>query len=126
MIPGWQMEAYERLRTEIVRSAVKDLRAAMRKSDRIGHVCDEQTNLEAWFLSKWGQFLCENRGKYIVERCRETYKGSKPKQSKQRIPDDIQRKICEDYKNGLRYRHLLQRYGISSATLYGILRRWGV
>lgn len=72
MIPGWKMAAYDRLRTEIVRSVVKDLKKAMRKSARLGLVCDEQKNLEKWFLSKWGQFLCEDRGEYIIEKCRQS------------------------------------------------------
>ena len=70
MMPGWQIEAYERLRTEIVRSVVKDLEKAVRKSKRQGTICDEQKNLEMWFLSKWGQLLSEDNGEYIIERCR--------------------------------------------------------
>lgn len=72
MIPGWQMEAYERLRTEIVRSVVKDLERAVRKSERQGAVCDEQKALEKWLRSKWGQLLSGDNGEYIIERCRQT------------------------------------------------------
>ena len=70
MIPGWQMEAYERLRTEVVRSAVKDLEKAIKKSKRQGSICNEQIALERWFLSKWGQLLSGDNGEYIIERCR--------------------------------------------------------
>ena len=126
MMPGWQIAAYERLRIEIVKSAVKDLQKAMRKSDRFGCVCDKQKSLEEWFLSSWGQLLCENRGEYIVDRCRKTYKSTAPKKEKQRFSDEEQQKICEDYKNGIGYKQILQKYDITSATLYNILRRWEI
>ena len=125
MIPEWQMEAYENLRTEVVKSAVKDLRKAIRKSNRLGRVCHEQTALEAWFMSSWGQMLCENQGKYIVERCRETYKVC-VKKPKQRFSDEEQQQICREYRGGMRYNHILQKYKISSSTLYKILRRWEI
>jgi hypothetical protein len=70
----WELEAYERLRTEIVRSAVNDLKKAIKKSKRLGYVCDEQKNMEAWFASPWGQTLCGNNGEYIVKQCRRAYK----------------------------------------------------
>ena len=78
MVPGWQMEAYERLRTEIVRSVVKDLEKAVRKSKRQGAICDEQKRLEGWLRSKWGQFLSGDNGEYIIERCRNTKGKCKP------------------------------------------------
>lgn len=125
MIPGWQMEAYERLRTEIVRATVHDLKKAMRKSDRLGFVCDEQKNLEKWFLSKWGQFLCEDRGKYIIEKCRQTYKGRKhAKKKPPMIAEETQIAICEDYKNGMLSREIFDKYGINSRQLDKILERW--
>lgn len=124
MVPGWKMEAYERLRIEIVRSAVTDLQKAIRKSDRLGCMCDDQIRLEAWFLTKWGQLLCENRGEYIVQQCRETYKTKARKPGKQHIPDDVQQKIAKEYRNGTRYKAILQKYKIPSTTLYNILRRW--
>lgn len=79
MIPGWQMEAYERLRTEIVRLAVIDYKKALRKSNREGAVCKEQRNLERWFLSKWGQMLCEDMGECIIEQCLRSYKAANGK-----------------------------------------------
>ena len=124
MIPTWQMEAYERLRTEIVKSAVNDYKKALRKSNRIGVVCDEESQLEEWFLSKWGQLLCGDTGEYIIERCRQTYKSSASKKGRQRIPDDVQMRICREYRGGGRYKAILQRYEIAPETLYRILRRW--
>ena len=125
MIPGWQMEAYERLRTEIVRSAVNDYSKALRKSDRLGHVCEEQTKLEAWFLSKWGQLLSGDNGEYILERCQNTYKARKIKTGKKMLPDEVQKKICADYKSGTRLSHISQKYKVSITKIQTALRRWG-
>ena len=72
MMPGWQIEAYERLRTEIVRSAADDYKKALKKSDWLGEVCEEQEKLERWFLSPWGQALSGDNGEYIIEKCRKT------------------------------------------------------
>lgn len=74
MIPEMQMEAYERLRAAVVKSAVEELKQAIRKSKRMGCVCEEQKKAEEWFRSKWGQFLCGEYGEYIINRCRENYK----------------------------------------------------
>jgi hypothetical protein len=120
----WQVEAYDRLRTEIVRSAVYDYRKALRKTDRLGYVCEEQISLERWFLSKWGQMMCENTGKEMMDRCRNTYKSTVSKKGKRHISDDVQKKICKDYKDGVRFKTILQKYKIPSTTLYYILRRW--
>lgn len=124
MIPGWQMEGYERLRTEVVKSAVKDYQNALRKSNRLGAVCAEQRKLEKWFLSKWGQLLSGDNGEYIIEKCQETYKTSASKKGKKNITDDVQKRIYEEYKNGARYKSIIQRYGITHQTLYNIVRRW--
>ena len=118
------MEAYERLRTEVVRLAVMDLQRALRKSDRLGIVCNEQIELERWFRSKWGQLLSGDNGEYIIERCHQSYKTSASKKGKRNIPDETQKRICEEYKSGVTYRAIKKRYGISSATLYKIVRRW--
>ena len=72
-MPAWEIEAYELLRTEIVRSAVKDLEKAVKKTERQGTMCAEQKKLERWFRSKWGQFLSGDNGEYIIERCRNTH-----------------------------------------------------
>lgn len=125
MIPTWQMDAYERLRTEIVRSAVKDLEKALRKSDRLGAVCSEQIRLERWFTSQWGQMLCGGNGEYILEKVRQNYKASVSKKGKLGVPDDVQKRIYEEYINGAKYKAIIQRYGITSTTLYNIVRRWG-
>lgn len=76
MIPGWQIDGYERLRIEIVRSATNDLKMALRKSNREGAICDEQIAMERWFLSGWGQMLCLDMGAYIIERCHQNYKAA--------------------------------------------------
>lgn len=123
MIPDWQIEGYERLRVAIVKSAVRDLRKAMRKSARLGSVCEEQKTMEEWFLSKWGQLLCEDRGEYIIDRCWKTYKRKKGG-TKQKIPDDVQLQIYKDYKNGVKNVTILKKYNINSSTLYFILKRW--
>ena len=124
MIPGWQMEGYERLRTEVVKSAVKDYKNALRKSKRLGVVCTEQRSLEKWFRSKWGQLLSGDNGEYIIEKCQATYKGSSSRKGKKNIPDDVQKRIFEEFKNGERYSSITKRYGITHQTLYTIVRRW--
>lgn len=124
MIPGWQIEGYERLRTQIVRSAVKDYENALRKSNRLGAACKEQRELERWFLSNWGQLLSGDNGEYIIEKCRKSYKTSASKKGKQHMPAYVQKRIYEEYRNGVGYKTIVQRYGISSTTLYAIVRRW--
>lgn len=124
MVPGWQMEAYERLRVEIVTVAVRDLKKAMRKSDRLEFVCEEEKNLEKWFLSKWGQFLCEDRGEYIIEKCRQTYKHYKRDGRKPMFTEEQQTAICADYKSGMPSGEILVKYGIKSRHLDAILKRW--
>lgn len=119
-----QMDAYERLRTEIVRSAVKDLQRAYRKSDRLGGVCKEQISLEKWFRSQWGQLLSGDNGEYIIEKCRKTYKAPTHANGKRRMPDDVQKQICVEYHNKVRPREICKKYGISSETMHQIIRRW--
>lgn len=129
MIPGWQMEAYEKLRTKIVRSAVFDYKKALKKSDRLGVVCDEQRKLESWFLSRWGQMLTGDNGEYIMAKCQETYKYKTPYakahgEKKIGRTEEEQKRIYEDWKNGVRYKAILQKYKIGATTLYNIVRRW--
>lgn len=124
MVPGWQMAAYERLRTEIVKSAVNDYKNALKKSKRIGCKCKDETELEKWFLSKWGQLLSGDNGEYIIEKCRQSYSTSVCKKGKQHIPDDVQKRIYADYKRGESSKAIIQRYGVCHATLYKIVRRW--
>ena len=125
MVPGWQMAAYERLRAEIVKSAVNDYSKALRKSDRLGHICEEQKNLEDWFLSKWGQFLSGDNGKYILERCQKSYKPRVHRNGRKMLPDDVQKKICADYKNGMGALKISQKYKISISRVHTALKRWG-
>lgn len=128
MVPERQLEAYELLRTEIVRVAVFDYKKALRKSERLGYVCKEQEELEQWFVSRWGQALCGGNGEYIMNKCRETYKYVTPYSKKPArrnfIPEDVQIRICEDYKNGVRHRDILKKYRINPSKLYSIVRRW--
>lgn len=126
MVPGWQMEAYERLQTEIVKLAVSDLKKAMRKSDRIGVVCSEQRKLERWFLSKWGQLLCEDRGEYIIEKCRQTYKHRVPRAKKFPIPEEQQKAIYADWKSGMQSSAIFDKYGINTRQLQIIRDRWRI
>lgn len=118
------MAAYERLRIEIVRSAVTDLKNALRKSERLGCVCDEQKRLEGWFKSAWGQLLCGDNGEYIIEKCHKTYRTRSYANGKEQLPDDVQKQICEDYRNGVKTAVILKRYGITNNKLAVILRRW--
>lgn len=124
MIPGWQVEGYERLRAEIVKSAVDDYKKALKKSDRLGCRCAEEIKLKKWFLSNWGQLLCEGNGEYIMEKCCQTYKTSGNKKGKQHIPDDIQKRVYKDYLNGVDNKTIIERYGISHSTIHNIVRRW--
>ena len=124
MIPGWQMEAYERLRVEIVKTAVLDLKSAMRKSDRLGVLCGEQVRLEKWFLSGWGQFLCEGRGEYIIEKCRKLYKRKAYRNGKPLIEEETQKAICADYESGMTSSEIFDKYMITTAQLSRILKRW--
>ena len=123
MIPEWQMEGYQRLRTEIVKDAVNDYHKALKKSDRIGEICREQTALEHWFLSPWGQILSGDNGELIIEKCRANYKNISNSKAREFIPQDIQMQIYEDYKE-LGYKAVLKRYKISQKSLYAIVRRW--
>lgn len=124
MIPGWQMEAYERLRTEIVKAAVYDYKKALRKSDRLGVVCGEQINLEKWFLSSWGQMLSGDNGEFIIEKCRKTYKPRAYIKRKGTLPEDVQRNVCADYQQGMKFKEIHRKYGISHTQFETILRRW--
>lgn len=123
MIPAWQMEAYERLRTEIVKSAVHDYQKALKKTDRIGEVCREQLSLEDWFLSPWGQLLSGDNGELIIEKCRGGYKKT-PNRKNQFLDDETQQRIYREYRDGVGYKAILQRYKLSSNTLYKIVKRW--
>lgn len=125
MVPGWQMESYERLRAAIVKQAVDDYIKALRKSDRLCDICEEQTKLEEWFLSKWGQFLSGDNGEYIIEKCNSSYKPRVHRNGVKTFPDDVQKKICADYKNGMRMVELSRKYGCSITRVQTALRKWG-
>lgn len=124
MIPGWQMEAYERLRTEIVALAVRDYKSALRKTERIGAVCIEQKNLEKWFLSKWGQLLSGDNGEYIIEKCHKNYKPRSCSGRKEQLPEDVQKQIYREWQNRTSFAKIHEKYGVSHKHFYQILRRW--
>ena len=119
------MEAYERLSAAIVKSVVNDYQKALRKSDRLGFVCDEQKKAEEWLLSTWGQLLSGDNGEYILERCQNTYKAKKSNARKNMLPDDVQKKMCDDYKSGMRVAHISKKYKASTTQVHTALRRWG-
>lgn len=128
MMQSWELECYEKLRTEIVKQAVMDLKKALRKSDRIGCVCDEQTRIEAWFLSKWGQMLSGDNGELIIEKCRKTYKKRSGQNGKlQSLPEDVQKQIYTEYMSGVKSGTILgefREYGLTNQQLLIIVRRW--
>lgn len=126
MMEGWQIAAYERLQTEIVKSAVDDLRKAIRKSKRLGYVCEEQTNLEKWFMSPWGQLLSGGNGGYIIEKCQQTYRTRSHGNGKNTLADDVEKEIYLDFKKGMARKDVCKKYGITRHKYYRILRRWGV
>ena len=119
-----EFDFYMTLRAEIVKRAIDDLKKAMRKSDRLGYVCDAQKNLEKWFLSRWGQTLSDNNGERIIARCRETYKrgfGGRPLL----VSDDIARKMCVDYKGGMSVEAIAKKYDTTEPIVYSAFRKWG-
>ena len=124
MMQPWEVEGYDRLRTEVVRQAALDLLRALKKSDKLGYPCEEQIRLEEWFLSGWGQFLCSDTGSYIIEKCRKTYKRAY-KTGKTQLPDAVQKQICEDCKNGVGRHKIYQKYGVSRYRLKEMRKRWG-
>ena len=125
MIPGWQMAAYERIRIEIVRSAVNDLKKALRKSDREGAVCEAQIKMERWFLSDWGQMLCENRGEYIIDKCHKTYKAPCGKLRAAPMTPEVEEKAHMDYKAGMSKKDILKKHNITSYQYFKMLGRRG-
>ena len=125
MIPGWQIEAYERLRIEIVRSVVNDLKRALRKSNREGAVCREQIAMERWFRSPWGQFLCENRGEYIIEQCHKNYKAAHGKLRAAPMTQETEEKAYRDYKDGMSPNEIIKKHNITRYQYFQMLRRRG-
>ena len=125
MIPEWQMEAYERLRTEIVRSAVVDYKKALRKSDRECATCNKQIAMERWFRSNWGQLFCENRGEYIIDRCRQNYKAAHGKLRAAPMTQETEEKAHRDYKAGMSKKEIKQKHNITEYQYFQMLRRHG-
>lgn len=123
-MPGWQIEAYERLRIEIVKSAVFDLKKALKKSARIGEVCEEQKKLERWFLSKWGQMLSGDNGELIIDKCHKEHDNKVNRHTKWKLPDDLHKSIIEDYKNGMSRRDIIKKYGLTICQYDKAIRMW--
>lgn len=119
------MEAFERLRIEIVRSAVVDLKKALRKSAREGVACNEQIAMERWFLSKWGQMLCEDRGRYIIEQCHQNYKAAHGKLRAAPMTQETEEKAYRDYKAGMSKKEITLKHNITSYQYCQMLRRRG-
>ena len=119
------MEAYERLRTEIVRSAVVDYKKALRKSNREGVTCSKQIAMEWWFRSNWGQFLCENRGEYIIDRCRKDYKAAHGKLRAAPMTEETEEKAYQDYKGGMSKKEIKNKHNITEYQYLQMLRRRG-
>ncbi len=124
MVTDRENAFYQRLRIEVVKAAVFDLQKALRKSDRLGFVCDEQIALEQWFLSKWGQLMSGDNGELIIEKCKKTYKKDPYPNRRKRLTEKEKKQIYADYKNGVRYKFIIQHYDINPAMLYEIVRRF--
>lgn len=68
---------YESLRLAIVELAVRDYEAALKYGNE-----KEIKSLERFFLSKWGQYLSDDHGEYIINRCRKEHEKRQPKKRK--------------------------------------------
>jgi hypothetical protein len=123
-VPEWQYPAYERLRTEIVRAAVEDYKAALRRSKSTGEKCSKEQALEKFFLSAWGQTLTGNNGEYIIELCRKDCRYTKSPMSRQKLSVEKQRELIADYLNGAKGADMAKKYGVSIETVYRCIRRW--
>lgn len=121
----WEIDGYERLRAEIVKSAVFDLKKAMRKSHKLGYVCDAQKTLEKWFLSKWGQILSGDNGEYIIEKCSKTYNTGNGKKKADKINPEVEEKAYIDWKAGMTKKQIMKKHSITSYQYFNMLRRHG-
>lgn len=123
-VPSWQLPGYERLRIEIVRSAVEDYKAALRTSAIIGTKCEKEIELEEFFLSGWGQALCGGYGRYIMAKCRKNTKRRTKKSRGCKITDEDQVAIITDWKNGMTYKQIAEKYGVDHSTISVHMERW--
>lgn len=124
MIPEWQMEAYERLRTEVVRSAVQDYKHALRKSAKEGRKCDKEKALERFFLSGWGQLLSGDNGEVIIEKCREDFAYVPHPRSNKKMSEETEILICEEYHKGMTIRAVAKKYGVCQETAARCIKKW--
>lgn len=124
MIPEWQLDGYERLRTEIVRSAVNDYKAALRRSAREGQKCCKEIALERFFLSAWGQALSGDNGRFIIDKCREDCRFVPHPRSTRKLPIETERGICADYLAGMTQRAIAEKYKVNATTVARCIDRW--
>ena len=81
----------EPLKVAIVSSVVSDLCKAIKKNDKT-----EIAELEDWMQSEWGALLCEYKGEYIADRCRDLVKTKKQySYIKRSVEDPGKRRRCE-------------------------------
>lgn len=124
MVPEWQWEGYERLRVEIMKTAVQDYKAAMRKSAREGRKCEKEIALERFFLGAWGQFLSGDNGELIIEKCRtgKQYTNGKQGHSKLSVEDELD--IHADFSKGMTGKEISEKYGVCEETVRRCVRKW--
>jgi hypothetical protein len=123
-IPEWQMEGYERLRIEIVRAAVTDYKAALRRSAREGRKCDKEIALERFFLSGWGQALSGDNGQIIIDKCREDCRFVPSPKSRRKLSIETERAVCADYIKGMSIKELARKYEVATATIQRCIKQW--
>ena len=56
---------YTEIRAAILRQAVKDYKKALELRNYA-----ERSKLERFFLGEWGQWLSDNNGEYIIDKCK--------------------------------------------------------
>ena len=117
-------DGYENLRVAIVSLAVKDLKNAMRRSERLGRKSDRQKALERWFLSEWGQALSGGNGEEIIKRCEKTYTHAIAINGTTIIPKETRAAVYLEWKNGGSRKKIAEKYGISISMVANIITRW--
>ena len=124
MVPEWQWEGYQRLRAEIIRVAVEDYKAALRKSSRIGKKCSKEAELERFFLSGWGQTLSGDNGQYIIDMCRKDHRFVKSGRSHQKLSVEVQRELVGEYLSGKPVKEIAKKYKVSNTAVYACVERF--
>lgn len=116
-------DGYENLRVAIVSLAVKDLKNAMRRSERMGRKCDRQKALERWFLSEWGQALSGGNGEEIIRRCDRTYTHAVAINGTIIVPKETRDAIYLEWRNGGSRKKIAEKYGVSLSMVANIITR---